>query len=204
MKFFLILPALNQQWLIINNDKYIKEIRMIKRFVSATQACLCCIMSTERVVSDLHDIILLYLDAMVEIDRSVLTPHDIDENTLEDLIAITNEPMTTTIGKKRQPNFVKSNSLGLLVAANTHSYHGPAMLNWEGGWHGEHKIQLVKPLLHIKRSNADWQTITLHQLYQHKTIQKFLDNCLREGQNENQTSREMEGVLKVYGSRQMA
>ena len=62
MKFFLILPALNQQRLLI------------KRFVSATQACLCHIMSTERVVSDLHDIILLYLDAMVEIDRLLLTP----------------------------------------------------------------------------------------------------------------------------------
>ena len=59
MKFFLILPALNQQHLIINNEKYIKEIWMIKRFVSATQACLCRIMSTERVVSDLQDIILL-------------------------------------------------------------------------------------------------------------------------------------------------
>ena len=67
MKFFLILPALNQQRLIINNTKYVKEIWIIKRFVSATQACLCRIMSTERVVSDLHDIILLYLDAMVEI-----------------------------------------------------------------------------------------------------------------------------------------
>ena len=74
MKLFLILPALNQQWLIINNEKYIKEIQMIKRFVSATQACLCRIMSTERVVSDLQDIILLYLDAMVEIDGLLLNP----------------------------------------------------------------------------------------------------------------------------------
>ena len=37
MKFFLILTALNQQQHIINNEKYIKEIWMIKRFVSATQ-----------------------------------------------------------------------------------------------------------------------------------------------------------------------
>ena len=75
MKFLLILPALNQQHLIINNEKYIKVIRMIKRFVSSTQACLCRIMSTERVVSDLQDIILLYLDAMVEIDGLLLNPH---------------------------------------------------------------------------------------------------------------------------------
>ena len=78
---------------------------------------------------------------------------------------------------KRQPNVVKSNSLGLLVAINTHSYHVPARLNWEGGWHGEHRIQQVKPLLHIKRSNADWQTITLRWLYQHETIQRLLDDA---------------------------
>ena len=74
MKFFLIFPALNQQRLIINNEKYIKEIRIIKRFVSATQACLCHIMSTERVVSYLQDIILLYHDAMVEINGLLLNP----------------------------------------------------------------------------------------------------------------------------------
>ena len=74
MKFFLILLALNQQCLLTNNDKYKKEIQMIKRFVCATQACLCHIMSTERVVSDLHHVILLYLDTMVEIDHLLLTP----------------------------------------------------------------------------------------------------------------------------------
>ena len=109
-------------------------------------------MSTERVVSDLRDIILLYLDAMVEIDHLLLTPRWMPNN--EEFNNNDNEPTTTTIGKKRQPNFVKLNSLGLLAAANIHSYHGPTMFNWEGGWHGEHKIQQVKPLLHIKWSNA--------------------------------------------------
>ena len=74
MKFFLILPAVHQQLLIINNEKYIKEIRIIKRYVSETKACLCHIISTERVVSDLHDINLLYLDAIVEIECLLLTP----------------------------------------------------------------------------------------------------------------------------------
>ena len=137
-------------------------------------------------------------------DDKELTNNDNDDNTMEDLTATANKPTTTTVWKKRQPNFVKSNFLGLLVVANTHSYHGPTMLNWEGGWHGEHKIQQVKPLLYIKQSNADWQTITLRRLYQHKTIQRLLDNCVREEQNENQTSREMVGALKVYGSRLMA
>ena len=70
MKFFLILPALNQQRLIMNNEKYIKEIQMLNRFVSVTQACLCRIMSTERVVADLQEIILLYMDAMLEALKS--------------------------------------------------------------------------------------------------------------------------------------
>ena len=123
---------------------------------------------------------------------------------MEDLTGNANEQTSTSVWEKRQPNFVKSNSLELLVAANTHSYHGPTTLNWEGGWHGERKIQQVKALLHIKRSNADWQTITLHRLYQHETIQRLLDDCAKEEQKENQTSRQMEGALKVYGSHQMA
>ena len=215
MKFFLVLPALNQQRLIINNTKYIKEIRMIKRFVAATQACLSRIMSSERVASDLRDMILLYLDTMVEIDHLLLAPRRIlddeqininenDDNTMEDLRAVTNEHMTTNVTKKIHPNFVKSNSLGLLVAAKTHSYHGPAKLNWEGGWHGERKIQKVKPLLHIKRSNADWPTITLRRLYQHETIQRLLNDCMSEEEKQNIESREMEDTVKVYGSRQMA
>ena len=40
-------------------------------------------------------------------------------------------------------------------------------------------------------------------MYQHETIQRLLDDCMREKQNENQPSREMEGALKVYGSRRM-
>ena len=208
MKFFLILPALNQQRLIMNNKKYIKEIRMIKRFVSITQACLCFIMSTERVVSDLQEIILLYMDAMVEIDGLLLNQefnnNDNDDNHMDYITGNSEEQMINAIRKKRSPNFVKSNSLGLLVAANTHSYHGPATLNWEGGWHGERKIQQVKPLLHIKRSIVDWQTITLRQLYQHETIQRLLDDCMKQEQHENQTSRQMEGAVKVYGSLQMA
>ena len=202
MKFFLILPALNQQRLIMNNKKYNKEIRMIKRFVSITQACLCRVMSTERVVSDLQEIILLYMDAMVEIDGLLLNQefnnNDNDDNHMDYITGNSEEQMINAIRKKRSPNFVKSNSLGLLVAADMHSYHGPATLNWEGGWHGERKIQQVKPLLHIKRSNVDWQTITLHRLYQHETIQRLLDDCMKQEQHENQTSRQMEGAVKVY------
>ena len=215
MKFFLILPAPNQQRLIMNNEKYIKETQMIMRFVSVTQACSCRIMSTERVVADLHEIILLYMDSMVEIDGLLLNPNwmqdndesnnnDNDDHHMDYMTGNSDKQITTAIRKKRLPNFVKSNSLGLLVAANTHSYHGPTTLNWEGGWHGERKIQQVKPLLHIKRINVDWQTITLCRLYQHETIPRLLDDCMKQELNENQTSRQMEGALKVYGSRQIA
>ena len=188
---------------------------MIKRFVSATQASLCCVMLTERVVSDLHNVILLYLDTMVEIDQLLLTPQwmpnneEVNKNenrdcAMEDLMASTSEPMTSNRGKKKQPNLVKLNSLGLLVAASTHSYHGPAMLHWEGGWQGEQKIQQVKQLLHIKQSNADWQTITLCWLYQHETIQRLLEDSMKEENMDNQKTSKMEGVLKEYGSPQIA
>ena len=164
---------------------------MIKRFVSVTHACFCRIMSTERGVYDLQEIILLYMDAMVEIDGLLLNPNwmqdnqefnnnDNDDHHMDDMTVNSEEQITNDTRKKRLPNFVKLNSLGLLVAANTHSYHGPATLNWEGGWHGERKIQQVKPLLHIKRKNVDWQTITLRRLYQHETIQQLLDDCMKQ------------------------
>ena len=91
MKFFLILPALNQQCLIMNNKKYIKEIQMIKRLVLVTQACLCRIMSRERVVADLQEIILLYMDAMVEIDGLLLNPNWMQDNkeTIMTMMTIT-------------------------------------------------------------------------------------------------------------------
>ena len=122
MKFFLILPALNQQRLIMNNEKYIKEILMIKRFVSVTQACLCRIMSTERVVADLQDIILLYMDAMVEIDGLLLNPNwmqdneefnnnDSDDHLIDYSTGNADKQITTAIREKRQPNFIKSNYL---------------------------------------------------------------------------------------------
>ena len=75
---------------------------MITRFVSGTQACLCRIMSTERVVADLQEIILLYMDAMVEVDGLLLNPNwmqdnkefnnnENDDHPMEDLTATENE-----------------------------------------------------------------------------------------------------------------
>ena len=137
-------------------------------------------------------------------DDKEFNNNDNDDHPMEDLTGNVNEQITAAVRKKRQPNFVKSNSLGLLVAVNTYSYHVPATLNWERGWHGERKIQQVIPLLHIKGSNVDRQTITLCQLYQHETIQRLLDDSVKEEQNENKTNRQMVGALKAYGSHQMA
>ena len=178
MKFFLLLPALHKERLEVKNTNYKKEFRMIQRFVSTTQACLCCLMSTKRIVPDLEETVLLYMDTMVELDRwilhlpqddSMLASNDQDPDDVElmnvnihedllDLPAKCVAPVrnvTRTVTKKKSiqmklPNFVKSNSLGMLAAAQSHIFHGLAMLHWEGGWHGERKIQQVKPLLHIK------------------------------------------------------
>ena len=65
-------------------------------------------------------------------DDKEFNNNDNDDHPMEDLTGNANKQITTPVRKKRQPNFVKSNSLGLLVVANTHSYHGPTALNWEG------------------------------------------------------------------------
>ena len=199
---------------------------MIQRIVSTTQACLCCLMSTKRIVTDLEETILLYMDTVVELDRWILClqqddsmlgsndqdPGDVEpmnvdiSDNLPDLPAkrvapVCNVTRMRTKKKSSQmklPNFVKANSLGMLAADQSHIFHGPAMLHWEGGWHGERKIQQVKPLLHIKQSNAEWTTITLHQLYQNETIKWLLE---RTDVNEKKIrSREMDSVVKVYAS----
>ena len=164
MKFFLLLPALHKERLEVKNINYKKEFRMIQRFVSTTQACLCRLMSTKRIVPDLEETILLYMDTMVELDRwiqclpqddSMLGSNDQDPDDVEpmnvdisdnlpDLPAKRVAPVCNVTRMKTKkkssrmklPNFVKSNSLGMLAAAQSHIFHGPAMLH--------------KPLLHIK------------------------------------------------------
>ena len=141
---------------------------MIQRFVSTTQACLCCLMSTKRIVPDLEETVLLYMDTMVELDRwtlhlpqddSVLASNDQDPDDVEltnvdihkNLQALPAKcvapvsNVTRTMTKKESsqmklPNFVKSNSLGMLGAAQSHIFHGLAMLHWEGCWHDKRKI----------------------------------------------------------------
>ena len=168
MKFFLLLPALHKERLEVKNINYKKEFRMIQRCVSTTQACLCYLMSTRRIVPDLEETILLYMDTMVILDRwilclpqddSMLGSNDQDSDDVEpmnvdisdnlpDLPAkrvasvcnITRLKTKKLSSRMKLPNFVKSNSLGMVAAAQSHIFHGLAMLHWEGGWHGKSKL----------------------------------------------------------------
>jgi hypothetical protein len=104
---------------------------------------------------------------------------------------------------KKKPNFVKSNSLGLLSAAKFHSYMGPAQINWDGGWSGERKIQPVKPLLSIKRANAEWQRTMLNKLYQNEAIDWLLESTALHQSHflpVDKKDRSMGGVIKIHSS----
>jgi hypothetical protein len=98
---------------------------------------------------------------------------------------------------------VKSNSLGILSVAKAHEHFGPLLLNWEGGYAGERKIQDVKPLLTIKRENADWEKITLRSHYQLETITHLLDIMQSESNESDKkaSSRENIGSIKIFGSK---
>ena len=207
IKFFLLLPALHQKRLESKYDNYRDDVRMLLRFGAAMQACIARLMSTKRVVPDMSRTIWLYMDTMVEMDRWLLNQPDPDEEDDEAVSgdappsapvsdAASPESTDDGTGKKKQPNFVKPNSLTLLSAAESHLYHGPATLYYEGGWAGERKIQSVRPLLSIKRGNAEWQRISLLRLHQHETIKWLLESF--EKDSDDQRSREMEGVLHRF------
>jgi hypothetical protein len=100
-------------------------------------------------------------------------------------------------GEKDAYNFCKGNSLGILSVAAAHRYHGPAVLHWEGDWAGERKIQPMKPVLSIKRSNADWQKLVLESLLLEDKLSDLIDQL----NNDLASSREIEGMLRIYSNR---
>lgn len=173
-KFWYLLPCIMNSK---NKDKpkFMTEVRMIHRFAAAAQSAMSLLMSMERKICRMGTVIKIYMDAMRELDDWI------DKSDK----------------KRKQPNFVKSNSLGILSAADSHHYLGPAVLHWEGGYGGERKIQEVKPLLSIKRENANWQQITLRRLYQLDTIAKLLENIPGDDFSAEKT-REHEGLMKIY------
>ena len=191
MKFFFLLPALHRPRLFEKYPTYQKDLRMLLRFVSATQSCITSLMSSNRNVTNLDSIIHIYLDTMVELDRFFMQSTGNNEQPgSQSSLAIRGR-------KKKMPNFVKANSLGILSAAEIHRKQGPAVLHWEGTWSGERKIQPVRPLLSVKRTNSDWQLISLRRLHQHETIEWLLSSM--EGSKPSR-NRDMDGVLKIFAS----
>jgi hypothetical protein len=167
-------------------------------------------MSTKKVVSDMNTFVKIYMDFMVEMDTTILKiikeasdtyKVDVDLDRISTITDIVEEIEHTSKRQKPKPNFVKSNSLGILSVSQAHNKFGPLILNWEGGYAGERKIQEVKPLFGIKQENADWQRITLNRLYQMETISKIMKN----GQNTDRTAvvpstRVTEGLLKIFSN----
>ena len=134
---------------------------------------------------------------MVEVDE-LLSKNKNSCNSMDNETRVANTNVIKRVIK--DPNFVKSNSLGILAAGESHHYHGPTILHWEGGYAGERKIQEVKPLLFIKREYANWQVITLRRLYQHETIKKILAKIPNNTKNMGQT-KDTGGYLKVYSNK---
>ena len=91
-----------------------------------------------------------------------------------------------------------------MSVAKSHNEFGPIILNWEGGYAGERKIQEVKPLLGIKRINADWEKITMRKYYQSKTINKIMEYTQQQILPQSKKSRETEGLLKIYSNKKTA
>jgi hypothetical protein len=219
-KFFLTLSAIIKSKNILSKDNidFCMNYRVILRFVSSSHASLSRIMSMKQNVPDMNKYIKIYMDCMVEMDTEILenvrSRNNLNGNDMDDSnsIVMENNNMLTTKKTKtkinkttsKHANFVKSNSLGILSVAKSHNIFGPLILNWEGGFAGERKIQEVKPFLHIKRINADWEKISLTKYYQLQTINKILESTRQLISPTAKKSRETEGILKIYLNRTMA
>lgn len=267
INFFSTLPAiLNCKWSA--SPKFNEDLRMVMRFSSASIAAVSRIMSEKRHVGDMNNVVKIYLDTMVEMDRwiqntsmdslvstsvvpvnntgapasnsavppeamltqsvsntvvqvnntgapvntSAVPPNGANVHCTSGAVNSTDVPLNTTAvqttvtGKRKKRtkdsyNFCKSNSLGILSAAEAHRYFGPAVLHWEGGWAGERKIQPVKAELGIKRVNADWQYLVLNTLWQQDRLSALIDEIGSRHSLDKDNRREMEGQLRVYANR---
>ena len=176
-RFLMSLPSIcDSRW--FRTPGYKDEWRSLSRFITSMAMCLGRIMTNCKTIGNLEDYIHLYMDHMAEVDL-ILFESD---------------------RQKKNPNFTKSNSLGILSCATAHSEMGPAILHWEGGWEGERKIQQVKPLLSIKRSTADWTTITMRKLYQYDTLQWML-NQADASKEKSRMNRESDSMIRIFKSR---
>jgi hypothetical protein len=181
-KFWCLLPCLNPTGRRSNNDKYLRELRGFYRFNAAAAAALSCVYSDERDIPNMDAILKLYLDALFEMDHTILGVSDGGQEETEP-----NRGRT----KKGKLNFAKSVSLAALGVNEAHKYFGPARLYHEGGWPGERKIQQPKAFLHVKRSTADWSRIVLHGVNREEALEGLLASILK-------TKREGRKIGEVY------
>jgi hypothetical protein len=207
-KYFFTLPAI-QACKHADKAPFLMEKRIAQRFIAAAAACIGKLMTDKRGNSGMSTIIKIYLDTMVEMDDLLLSrkpnpsagEEDSDgeeENGVGRMSAVL--AVGQSKSRKAAFNFVKSNSLGILAAADAHDYFGPAILNWEGGFGGERKIQDVKPLLGIRRSNAKWESIVMTKLYQQETIQWMLTRYASDRGVVKQ-DRACDGLYSIFKSR---
>lgn len=220
-KYFFMLPAIQScRRQISTNEVFLQERRVAQRFVASAIACIGCVMSDKRSNDGMSSIIKIYMDTMVEMDDVLLNSQggqgaaeDGVDGVLDgvDGVGEANADHATPGRRRKKPNkrpttgkhnFVKSNSLGLLAAAEAHAYFGPAILNWEGGFTGERKIQNVKPLLGIRRSNAKWESIVLTRLYRMETIDWMINRYESEGKDKH--NRVADGLYRIFPSREAA
>ena len=208
IKFFFLLPAFRQDRVALKYPSYKEDISIVLRFVDATQAAFSRLMSKKRVEPDMHRVVTIYLDTMVELDRWLFNlPEDISDEATDQQDQTTSNPTSqaatmpagTNRRSRKQPNFLKSNSLGMIDATRAHLHFGPAIANFEGGWTGEKKVQPIRPFMSLKRSNADWETISLRRIQQHESIQWLLASL--SDSNAKRKSREMEGVVRYFKNR---
>ena len=218
-KFFATLPAIHSSKHAGSNPQYDAEIGMIIRFASPCLSALSRIMSENRGTGDMDAVIKIYMGSMVELDRWIMsaklaedfgdeasagtnvTPATIPLPSTDDanITGTTSKRKRTGFGKKKEPNFCKSNSLGILAAPFMHWYLGPAKLHWEGSWFGERKIQPAKREMSIERSTADWQSIVLSTLWQQDTIAVLLDKMCGSADDPN---RALDGKIRVYKNKE--
>ena len=178
-RFIIAIPSICNDRLF-HSPTYKEEWNTVSKFMTSMTMCLGRIMTNQKTIPDMEDYIHLYMDYMVEVDRILAS---VDR-------------------QKKNPNFVKSNSLGILSCAKAHEEMGPALLHWEGGWEGERKIQQVKPMLTIKRSTANWTMITMRKLYQYDTLEWMLDKMDEQNGSRSRRKRDSDAVLKVFKNRQ--
>jgi hypothetical protein len=223
-KFFMTLPSITKSKNIDNID-FMINYRIILRFVSSSHASLSRIMSMQKNVSNMDRYIKIYMDCMVEMDTDILKiiksnidytidgMSNTDTSEVKDSSFISGNHVQNKNKNKKKggsnnkqlfPNFVKSNSLGILSVAKFHNEFGPLILNWEGGYAGERKIQEVKPLLGIKRINAEWEKISMKKYYQSQSINNIVESTQQILNPQVKISRETEGILKIYANKSLA